>query len=100
MELGVFVFPIEEPYLPFNFPKMGVLLLLSLLPVFVLLIDGYYQKQIKKSVLLILLFFALVLTGKVLLHAFGIGFALAVPIILFVVLVFSIKTKHVAKRKR
>jgi len=76
---------------------VNILLLLSILPLFVLLIDGYYQKQLKKSVLLILMFLALILTARILLGAFGMGFALAVPVILFVVLALSIISKRATK---
>jgi len=92
-----FVSQTQEPYLPIKFRTVGILLLLSTLPLFVLLVDGYYQKQLKKSVLLILLFCAMILVTKILLGAFGMGFALAMPVILFVVLALSISSKRATR---
>jgi hypothetical protein len=96
-ELGVLIL---EPYLSLKIRPVDILLLLSCLPLFVLLLDGYYQKKLKKSMLLILLFVATVLTSYALLNTFGLSFALGVPVILFIVLAISIVAKEQSKPQK
>jgi hypothetical protein len=84
----------------FKIGLLNFLLLLSTLPLFVLLLDGYYQKKLKKSILLILLFVAALVTSFILLQSFGMSFALGVPAILFVILAISVFVKDPSKRQK
>jgi len=79
---------------------VSFLLLLSTLPLFVLLLDGYYQKKLKKSILLIILFVATLVASFILLQTLGLSFALGVPAILFVILAISVTIKEPSNRQK
>ncbi|MEM7085814.1 MAG: hypothetical protein AAF489_06505 [Bacteroidota bacterium] len=79
---------------------MDILFLFSCLPLFVLLIDGYYQKKLNASILLILLFVAVLIVSFILLRTLGLSFALAVPAVLFAILAVSVLVKMPTKRQK
>ena len=68
------------------------LLLLSILPLIGYLIDGYRQKNIKKGIIHILLFFGIVVISRIFLELFGLAFAMGLPVLLLLlVLLFGRK---------
>lgn len=91
--LGVSLLDLEV-YLTLKIRRLEILLLISSLPLFALLLDGFYQKKLKKGFQLILLFVAIVITAFILLRTLGLTFALGMPVILFGILAISSHEKR------
>ena len=65
---------------------------IAIIPLFIFLVDGYYEKNIKKGVLQILAFLITVIVAIILIKKYGLIFIVCVPILLIIfLLVFNKK---------
>ncbi len=68
-----------------------ILMLISAIPLFVFLVDGFYKKKMNTAINYIILFIVIAaITGLLILY-FKLYFALAIPVILIGLIVFSEK---------
>ena len=61
--------------------------LIAIIPLFVFLVDGYYEKNIKKGVLQILGFLITMIAAIVLIKYYGLIFIVCVPVLLIIFLI-------------
>jgi uncharacterized protein YqhQ len=70
---------------------LGFLFCCSLIPLILYLVDGYYQKNVKKGVYYILTFLGLALLAGVLAFLFGFYFVLTIPLVLAIFILVTQK---------
>jgi len=74
------------------------ILFIPMIPVLFFLLDGYYEKDIKKGLKYIFAFVGIYFTGILMLHLIGWTFALWTPVLLIVMLL--VKPKHQIKKSK
>jgi len=70
-----------------------ILMLISAIPLFVFLVDGFYKKKMNRAINYIILFIVIIAITALLMVYFKLYFALAIPVILIAIVVFFRK-KH------
>ena len=59
---------------------------IAIIPLFIFLVDGYYEKNIKRGVLQILAFLITVIAAITLVKSYGLIFIFCVPVLLIIFL--------------
>ena len=68
-----------------------ILSLLSIVPLFFYLVDGYFEQNIKKGILYVLGFLVLGLITILILKSFSLKFVLSIPMIILIFILINYK---------
>lgn len=68
---------------------IDLLLLISVLPLLLLIYDVYKRDSMNKAIMTLLIAIAVIGSGFFLAHTFGIGFAIAIPILLIIYVLYT-----------
>jgi len=71
--------------------NITILSLLSIVPLFFYLVDGYFEQNIKKGILYVLGFLVLGLITILILKSFSLKFVLSIPMIILILILINYK---------